>query len=67
MTGNAIKCDVCYKVDVYKPSEGAQYSTEIKWFRVAAPQLVEPHQNYKFSDICSLKCLQEYSEGWTSN
>lgn len=67
MVGNAIKCDVCGKVDVYKPSEGAQYSTEIRWFRVAAPQLVEAHKNYEYSDICSTQCIREYVEGWTYN
>ena len=68
MIGNAIKCDNCNKVDVLEglPS-GRDTIYEQKWFKVTAPQQVPINTGLKYDDICSLKCLQEYSEGWTSN
>ena len=67
MIGNAVKCDVCGKVDVHESNQGVRFSLNIKWFRVTAPQVVEPEHSIETADICSMKCVQEYAEGWTYN
>jgi hypothetical protein len=66
--GSAVKCDECGKVDVHESSAGSMGTVfTYKWFRVTAPQTVSSSQPTKVTDICSLKCLQSYSEGWTAS
>ena len=68
MIGGAIKCDQCGKVDVLEEhlNKGDGIYKQM-WFRVTAPQQASISKALKHDDICSLNCLQEYSNGWTSN
>ena len=67
MIGNAVKCDECGKVDVHDAPNGIHNTFRYKWFRVTPPQTIKPNEATKVDDICSLKCLQEYSQGWTTS
>lgn len=67
MTGSAIKCDECGKVDVHEEPNGMNQSYYYKWFRIRSPQHVNPNQLAEKIDICSSKCLQAYIERWTTS